>query len=175
MLRDTAHEALDAMCLSNARKHWLPQVLERIREIKGKGKWRETRWLLPGLVWVVNQSCASDVPTDFFGNALPLLFPLIEDFEEEVQAVGLTLLRSLLMSVTPTEVTWHMPLILKIMEHGLRFNKTPRELRNVLDCIALTLLMSKPESPQVTAGRLLPKISLIPYERTTCSCNFYGR
>lgn len=54
------------------------------------------------------------------GHALPLVLPLADDYDASHQAVGLSLLLHVTAEATPTELSWHTPLLLDILHQGLR-------------------------------------------------------
>lgn len=54
------------------------------------------------------------------GHALPLALPLADDHDPSHQAVGLSLLLHVTAEATPTELSWHTPVLLDILHQGLR-------------------------------------------------------
>mmetsp|Transcript_4348 Transcript_4348/g.5678 ORF Transcript_4348/g.5678 Transcript_4348/m.5678 type:complete len:932 (+) Transcript_4348:113-2908(+) len=75
------------------------------------------------------------------GLVLSLILPMVDDFEQKYQTLGLAMLLHVLNIITPTEISWHKVVIMEVLNRNLtttsRESSGARSLRYCLACLAL--------------------------------------
>ena len=87
------------------------------------------------------------------GHALPLALPLADDHDASHQAVGLSLLLHVAAEATPTELSWHTPLLLKVLEQGLRGGGRDPAATALRLIAAVIFLRGMPKGGAASSGR----------------------
>jgi hypothetical protein len=119
----------------------------------GAAQYKENPSLAKQVEWCILGLRQPYCDTQNLGWALPLVFPMIDDYEASWQTRGLTLLRHLLSQTVPTAFRFHAGLIYTVLKHSLtsRHDNVPSM---TLQCLGQCVRMSERRGREETNPRL---------------------
>ena len=155
---------------------WAPRLREISRQVAirketymgndhGAQRYKHLPSLGRQVEWLAKHMQRPHVDTDALGWVLPLVFPMVDDYEKEWQLAGLALLSSLLHATNPTAFRFHEGIIFEVLGRALN-SRHEGVAGCVVRCMVLGLQMSAGAQagvlalhrPRVVAPYLQPRV-----------------